>query len=204
MTSENLIEMIGSIDENYIIEYSEYPQLRKQTIQKFVKRCVMVASIVLVIGILSLPTIKESQPHNNPAYVKLAIFQTYQEFISTLPKENLLENFTIINGTDYKFVGEYETVNSNIFSKFSISVFDDEKVITTISYELAPIGSAEEISVLHNLAPTTIHDTTVYYKYNEDLECYEAVFMNGTQRYRVEHYTKDESQFFAIIRDILE
>lgn len=204
MTSEKLIEMLGDIDEKYIIEYSEYSQIQKQYIQTYMKRCVIAASIILMIGIIALPIIKESLPHNNPVHGKLEIFPTHQEFISILPEENLLKNFTIADKTTYKYVGEYENVNSNVFSSFSISVFENEKVITTITYELTPTKSAEELAALHSLVPTTLNDITIYYKYNENTECYNAVFMNGTALYHVEHSADEETALFAIIKDILE
>lgn len=203
MTCEQLIEMISNIDEKYVLDYFEFPTNMLDIEYNYVKKWVAAACVVLLIGVLAIHVI--NKPQEYPSHGKVKEFVLYQEFMDALPKESLLRNVTQQETVTYKYMGNFENINSDKFLEFSISVIEKEQILTHIYYEPSSDMSAEKYARLNGLSKMqTINVVNVYYIYDEHGGFYEAVFMNEYDLYRVEHYVNDEQELLDIVKDILE
>lgn len=203
MKCEKFIKLIGEIDEKYVMEYLEMPIKRFSIDNKYIKKMMVVASIMLLIGVIAIQMIN-NQTESAFEY-KARNFISYEEFCAVLPENNLLENIERQEEITYHYMGFYENVDSDKFSTFSVTALRDKKVLTNIEYELSPHVVAERYANLHVLDQIiTINGTTIYYAYNVDEEYYEAVFMNGKDFYKVQHHVKNEQEVLEIVKDILE
>lgn len=203
MTSDKFMNYINNIDEEYITEYLIMPSSKSMVPKKYIWKWVMAASVILIIGIITVPHLF-SPPRTADLKVKAEIFPSYNEFISTLPKDSLLKNITVGENTTLKYMGEYKDLNSDEFASFSITFMEQEDVFAYIQYVLSPTETAAEYASRHVLNNSkTIGETTIYYAYKHE-EYYEAVFMHGTSFYDVQCHVNDEKQLMELITDMFD
>ena len=201
MTVDKFINTLSDIDEKYVIEYLEIARQKSLFSAKNIKKWVLAASIVIVVGIGIIPIISELQI--SPYIGTIQIFTTYGELISYLPKGNLLENLMHNENYGYKYIGEYK--NEKKFSSFSIVIMEREEVHAIIKSDMGTKENVEEYASRNVLVHMQeMNNVPVYYAYNIDEEYYEAVFVAEQVFYSVQVYMENEERLLEIVRDILE
>ncbi len=206
VSCDQLIRVIGEINEKYILEYNIGAIKRKSFVYRLNKTKWLVAASFMVVVL----TVVFFIPKNHTSDYKAHIFDSVTELYSVLPERSLLRNLLISDEYEYKFMGTCNNTEIENFylyenySSFNVIISRDDHVVAEIS--LVPDCAAEAGMYAANnslLKTITINNFAISYGYDEE-GVFVAVLTAEDDMYTIHFHSPNEKEFFRLIEDLTE
>lgn len=206
VSCDQLIRVIGEINEKYILEYNIGAIKRKSFVYRLNKTKWLVAASFMVVVL----TVVFFIPKNHTSDYKAHIFDSVTELYSVLPERSLLRNLLISDEYEYKFMGTCNNTEIENFylyenySSFNVIISRDDHVAAEISLVPDCASEAGMYAVNNSLLKTiTINNFDISYGYDKE-EVFVAVLTAEDDMYTIHFHSPNEKEFFRLIEDLTE
>lgn len=207
MTSEELYEVLGDINEKYVKDVKEYHKVKKSV---WLKWSVMAACLCLIVIITTPFLYKDKSAIDSPGESKIHIFSSYDEFANVVPNMRIIEQLVNIDGVDVAICGTFvdlsieDSTKVENYAWFDIEAKHEDNYIATIQLKLNDADSADSYVRNHALAnETEINGEHIFYTYNADMGYWDSIIEMDGHFYNVHYYGSEETEFHAFINVLL-
>lgn len=209
MNTRILADAITNIRDEYVLEYDPTDAVRMTHSKKspvWKNRWLQIAACF--IAMLAIAAVLPHMLKKAGNEFKMDSFASYEQFAEAFADADLIKNLKDTNEYELEYFGSYESNNKSHrdgeYDTYFVVLHSKDRVVAEITIE--PNGKEETLNNTvenHSLSKVvSIDNTAVNYGFNEDEDCWEAVFRYNEDNYSLLFYHNSETALVKLLHNL--